>query len=199
MQSSPAPQLELDRARQAINVMATASTLEEFEEEWKVFLHRVERAWNKARAHYGRSPKFGNWSAKIEALRKSDPLLSYLNNARGAEEHTVAEITTRQPSSIGIGLADGVGVQPDGSIHIEHLEINSGPGGLQVKSAQPLNISFFPAKTSLLPVTNRGRTYEVPITHIGYQIDPHNLPGLARLAIDFYHDAISAAEAHFVK
>jgi hypothetical protein len=199
MQTSLAPKIELERARRAIDRMAIATTLEEFEEEWKVFLHRLERAWNKTKAHYGRSPKFGNWSAHIEALRKSDPLLCYLHNARGAEEHTIAEITSRLPSSIDIGLAEGVGVQPVGSILIDHLEINSDLGEIRVKSEHPLKISFFPARASMLPVTNRGRTYEVPLTHLGKPIDPQNFPASAENALRFYNQALAAAEEYFVR
>ena len=85
--------------------MRASPSLEDFEEHWKHFLHRLERIWNKMKAHYGRSPKWGNWSAPVKSVRRKDPLLSYLCNARGAEEHTTNEITDREPSSIGIGIA----------------------------------------------------------------------------------------------
>ena len=109
------------------------------------------------------------------------------------------DITARQPGSIGIGLADGVGVQPDGSIHIEHIEFNSGPDGFQVKSAQPLKLTFTPAKTCMLPVINRGRTYEIPISHNGTPLDPNDIPAVAEQALAFYAKAVSNAEAFFVK
>ena len=199
MQPSPAPNTALNRAGQALAAMRQSCTLDEFEEQWKVFLHRIERSWNKTRAHYGRSPKFGNWSARTETLRRTDPLLSYLCSARGAEEHTVAEITEKKPGSVGINLADGVGVQPDGSIHIEHIEFTSGPDGLTVKSAQPLKIFFTPAKVCMLPISNRGRTYAVPTSHCGTAINPDDLLAAAEKALYFYTMAVSEAEAYFIK
>lgn len=108
MLPSTAPREELERARKAVAQMRSARSIEEFEEHWKHFLHRIERAWNKTKAHYGRSPKIGNWAAPVEDFRRKDPLLACLCNARGADEHTVSEITEREPGRIGIGFADGV-------------------------------------------------------------------------------------------
>jgi hypothetical protein len=161
MQPSAAPRREVEHAREAMASMRNAASLEAFEEYWKQFLRRMERAWNKTKGHYGRSPKFGYWAASVEELRRKDPLLSYLYNARGAEEHTVNEITEREHGSIGIGLADGVGVQPDGSVLVEHVEISSDAQGLQVRSAQPLKVVFKPARTRMASVVNRGRTYAI--------------------------------------
>jgi hypothetical protein len=199
MQTSEAPRKELSRAREAIAAMHTSETLIEFDEHWKHFLHRLERLWNKAQAHYGRSPKWGNWAAKFEKDRRQDPLLSYLCNARGAEEHTTAEVTGREAGGIGIGLADGVGVQPDGSIHIEHLFITTAPGHIEVQSAQPLKITFQPERVRMEPITNRGRLYPVPNAHLGHQIDSSNLPAVAELALTYYESLLSQSEAFFVK
>src|SRR5580765_4038702 len=179
--------------------MRAAQSLVDFDEHWKQFLHRTERAWNKTHAHYGRSPKWGNWVAKFERERRQDPLLSYLCNARGAEEHTTAEITGREPGGIGIGLADGVGVQPDGSIHIEHLTISTTPNRIEVQSTQALKITFQPERVRMEPVTNRGRLYPVPTAHLGGQIDSNSLATVAEVALKYYESVLSQAEGFFVK
>ncbi len=199
MQRSTAPHAELERAGEAIARMRSALSLDEFEEHWKAFLHRIERVWNKTKAHYGKSPKFGNWAAPIEEFRRKDPLLAYLCNARGAEEHTVNEITEREPGSVGIGLADGVGVQPDGSVLIEHLEIRSSERGIHVRSKQPLKFEFKPARARMARVVNRGRTYEVPTTHNGNSINPEDLSATAETALNYYAEVVKKAEAFFVK
>ncbi len=199
MQLSTAPHTELKRAGEAIANMRSAASLDEFEDQWKLFLHRIERVWNKTKAHYGKSPKFGNWAAPIEEFRRKDPLLAYLCNARGAEEHTVNEITEREPGSVGIGLADGVGVQPDGSILIEHLEIQTNESGIHVRSKQPLKFEFKPARARMVPVVNRGRTYEVPTAHSGTRINPDDIPATAETALNYYAEVVRKAEEFFVK
>ena len=191
MQPSDAPRIELAKARDAIQSMRSATTLEQFEEHWKEFLRRVERSWNKTFHHYGKSPKWSGWSGATEQLRKKDPLLSYLVNARGAEEHTVNEIVGRQPGGIGINPAKGN--------VLEHMEINMINGNIDIKSDSPLKITFRPARTTLIPVVNRGRTYAIPMSHLGYQIDPNDVVALAEIAAEFYESAVSKAEDFFVK
>ena len=153
MQHSDQPSLELAKARAAIGEMRDAKTLDALEEAWKEFLGRLERVWNKGVSHFGKSPKWNGWKGQFEGLRKTDPLLSYLVNARGADEHTVNEIVGREAPGIGINPAKG------NSLYIERMEINN--GNIFIQSPQKIRVDFLPARTTLLPVTNRGRVYAV--------------------------------------
>ena len=191
MQHSDQPFIELARAGEAIQAMRVAPSLVEFEEQWKQFLHRVERVWNKMIDHFGRSPKWHGWVSKHEHLRKTDPILSYLINARGAEEHTVSEIVSRSPGGIGINPAEG------NSLYIKKIEQRG--GNLVIESPQALKIEFIPARVGLLPVSNRGRVYPVPSSHLGRPIDPAAVVELAQLAHGYYQRALQSAESFFIK
>lgn len=48
MQHSDAPFFELERARRAAEAMRQTQSLEDLEEQWKEYLRRLERVWNKA-------------------------------------------------------------------------------------------------------------------------------------------------------
>lgn len=191
MQHSEQPYAELVKAQSAIEAMRNAKALDEFEEHWKEFLRRIERVWNKASFYFGKSPKWNGWKGKTEALRRTDPLLSYLINARGADEHTVNEIVGRDPGGIGINPAEG------NSLYIEHMEISN--GHIRIRSPQRIRVDFIPARTALLPITNRGRTYPVPTTHLGKPIDPRNVIAIAKAGAQFYQEFLSAADVFFVK
>lgn len=191
MQHSDQPFQELAKAKAAIAAMAAAHTIDEFEEQWKEFLRRLERVWNKAIAHFGKSPKWNGWQGKYDNLRRRDPLLSYLVNARGAEEHTVNEVVGREPGGIGINPAEG------NSLYIERMEIKNGT--LSIRSPQKVKIEFLAARMTLVPVVNRGRRYGLPSHHLGNSIDPSNVLGVAELAVKFYEEALAQAEAFFVK
>lgn len=191
MQHSDKPHEELQRAEQALEAMRSAANLDEFEEHWKEFLRRVERVWSKMISHFGKSPKWSGWSSPFEHSRRTDPLLSYLVNARGAEEHTVNDIVARDPGGIGINPAFG------DTLHIKRLEQRDGQ--ISVESAQPLKIDFIPAKTRLLPVVNRGRTYAVPSHHLDKVVDSSNVLAVAEAALAFYRGALKSGEAFFVK
>lgn len=191
MQHSDQPALELAKARTAIEGMRKAKNLDEFEESWKAFLSRIERVWTKGLSHFGKSPKWSGWQGKFEPLRRSDPLLSYLVNARGADEHTVNEIVARELGGIGINAAEG------NSLYIEHMTINN--GNIYIKSPQKIRVDFIPSRTTLLPVVNRGSTYPVPTTHLGKPVDSTNVIAVAEAGAAFYERFLSEAEGFFVK
>lgn len=190
MQDSHKPEKELEKAQHALDLMRRSNKLGEFEEHWKEFLGRLQRVWNKACDQFRRNPKWNGWKGTYEQARKEDPLLSYLINARGADEHTVGEITEREGGSIGINPATG------NSLYIERLEIKD--GGISIKSPQNLRIDFIPGRVKLLPVTNRGRVYPVPTDHLGNPIDPSNVIAIAELALQYYTKFLEEARAYFV-
>jgi hypothetical protein len=191
MKSSEQPRIEITKAKACIEGMHNAISLDEFEEHWKNLLHRLERVWNKTLSHYSKSPKWHGWKGKYEQLRKKDPLLSYLINARGADEHTVNEIVSRKPGGIGINPAEG------NSLYIEKMTLNK--GHISIKSPQRIRIDFIPAKTVLAAVVNRGRTYPAPTSNLGNTIDPTKVIDVAEMGIEFYQGFLDDVETHFVK
>lgn len=191
MKKSEQPRIELAKAQACIEGMRNSRSLDEFEEHWKSLLNRLERIWNKTFHHFSRSPKWNGWKGKYEQLRKKDPLLSYLVNARGADEHTVNEITTRELGGIGINPAEG------NSLYIENMAINR--GHISIQSPQKIRVDFIPAKTVLAAVVNRGRTYPAPRSHRGNPIDPTKVIDVAETAVEFYRGFLDEVEAYFVK
>lgn len=191
MQPSPHIHLELQKCAELLEALEKAASTQEFEELWQRFLGNLERVWNKCLNHFGKSPKWNGWKGRFERERRIDPLLSYLSNARGAHEHTVADITTSQPASIGIGAG------PNGSVHIKHLSI--GPNGITGDWAGDLAITFIPGKVDPIAVTNRGRIYQVPDSHIGQKLPDKTVLTLGRYGLNYYVNLVAAAEKHFVK
>ncbi len=190
MQRTAAPAQELQKAMDAINKMESSQNLDDFEESWKQYLGRIERVFNKATAHYMKSPKWNAWSQKVIKLRSSDELLSYLRNARGADEHTVNEIVSRQSGGFTINPAHGT------RLHIDNLTIDGGRI-VELRARQPVRIDFAPDRTMLLPVLNRGRTYKVPTSHLGGAISSENVIGVAKLGHKFYEEFLKSAEQYF--
>jgi hypothetical protein len=142
-------------------------------------------------SYYIKSPKWNGWKGRYEGLRKSDPLLLYLINARGSEEHTVNEIVSRQPGGIGINPAEG------NSLYVERMEIDKGK--IFIKSPQNIWVDFILPRINLLPVINRGRTYPVPTIHLGKPIDPTRIIEIAEAGVSFYKDLLDDVERSFVK
>jgi hypothetical protein len=191
MQASEKPRREWERAKEAVERMRKAKSFEEFEESWREFLRRIDRVWNKAGAHFKRSPKWTGWAKKFIAMRTKDELLSYLMQARNADEHTVGEIAAKEPGEIAINAAD-----TSRAMYIRKLEIQNGRMYLDADNAV---VILVPDRAKLLPVTNRGKTYAAPVKHLGSDIDPNNILDVAERGLRFYEKFLSDAEAHFIK
>jgi hypothetical protein len=184
---------ELEKARAALDEMRKSHDLVSYEEAWKLFLFRLERVWNKLCAHLSKSPKYKNCLVIDHAkqLRGNDPLLSYLMYARGADEHTIEDITERQPGGIGINPATG------NKLEIDYMSISN--GNIFIKSKQPIKIKFYPEKIKLNSITNRGGTYHPPKTHLGNPIKSIEPIDVALAGLNYYEDLIKKAEEYFVK
>lgn len=191
MQKTEAPAAELVKARQAIDRMKSAESLDDFEEDWKEFLRRLERCFNKIQAHYKKSPKWGGWFGRFSKTISSDQLLVYLRNARGADEHSVEEIVERSSPRVAFNPAVG------DTIFIKNMVIR---GGVIQSMEAPLGvaITFYPEKTRLLPITNRSIVYPVPELHQGKPVNPFNVVDIAECGYKFYEGVLSDAEKYFV-
>ncbi|WP_154232358.1 hypothetical protein [Pseudomonas syringae] len=190
MQKSEQVHIELQKAERAVESMRNSATIEEFEESWKSFLHRIERTWNRILNHYQKSPKWNGWQANILKLRKNDPLLSYLINARGADEHTGDDIVTRFQGGISITSSDG------GPIRIKSFESNG--QGMRFEGSSNSVFSFFSSSVEPKDITNRGRIYHVPHSHLGEPIVDATAVHLAEMGLFFYSEFIANVEKTFV-
>jgi hypothetical protein len=157
--------------------MKRSRNLADLEEHWKDVLRRLERVWFKAFAHYKKSPKWHSWQATYEKARKDDPLLSYLRNARGADEHTVSEIVEHQQGHIAIVPGEQGGT-------IRNLRISGGI--VTAETTGTVGVVFRPDRIKLLPVVNRGVTYDVPRRHLEMAFDPENVIAVAEAGMHFY-------------
>jgi hypothetical protein len=166
--------------------MAAARGVNELDALWTEALRRIERCWSKIVAEMRPNARWQGWvrRGQIETQRSSDPLLAYLKNARGADEHGIVDITRRQDGGMGIGPASG------NSLFIEKLEIRHGQI-VELKSPQPVRVTFVPATFSLVDVSNRGVTYSVPKAHLGNPFTATDPVSVAVSGIAFYRAVIA--------
>ena len=205
---------ELSKARIAIEGMRGAIDLNALEIHWQDFLFRLERSWNKSVSYMKANPRFHGWSERgyAEELRKHDPLLSYLRNARGADEHTVEAIVSWEPGAITVIPVDrksmmnievwipyenggAIGVTANGASSLSAATLLTRiPEEKQVVANQPVSVDFRPAKLRLIQITNRGRTYHPPASHLGKPLNELGPIEAAELGMTFYECYYRKAE-----
>src|SRR5688500_18685351 len=133
------PIQELASAREAASRIDKATTLDQLNVEWASVLNHLEKLWVKTGAACGAlRPEFTTWNAPWAKLRKSDPLLNYLIQARHADNHSVQFLSS----------------QVVGHLHVDP----SGRMGFSFMDTPELAID---------QVTNRGVKYPPPESHLG--------------------------------
>lgn len=137
----------------------------------------------------GRGPS-STWFGRLKASRKSTPLLSYLHQARHADEHGLERITAEEHGHVGIGVGGG-------HIHIERLEIRNGVI-TQLAGSQnggPLQVKVTPPHLMLNRVENRGAIYHPPICPI--EGEPYSAVRAAQECVLAMSQAADEARAFF--
>ncbi|MFD0976764.1 hypothetical protein [Salinimicrobium gaetbulicola] len=182
---------ELERAKQTVEKIKNSDSLDEYEELWKDFLHYLEKTWIKAeRECQGFKNKFMPWQGKFKNLRRKDPLLKYLKNARDADVHSIQEITKKGKSSV-----TGNFVNPSGG-YIEKMVIKNGV--IEEYKGDPIIFEFSPGFVKAISFFNNNLLYDIPNYHRGEKVkNPDNPTELAELGIKFYADYLDKIEKEF--
>ncbi|WP_022697945.1 hypothetical protein [Euryhalocaulis caribicus] len=143
--------------------------LQELEQEQD--LARQAAAWANFLNHFKRSvvrlsdatnqTGTKNWSNAYQNENKSDPLISYLIQAKNADEHGVHEVSKQELGHTAINLT--------GDTYIRNLVIDGdriyGDG-----YGAPLAVTVVPPHLELVNIENRGRVYRVPRFHRGKRL-----------------------------
>jgi len=176
-------------AREAYDAMRLAPDFATASRHWGEFLYRWNRVFNKLKR--GAVGPAKAWYKTREDEMRADPLLSYLHEARNADEHGIEDITEEQfsaylvpPENSSARIAS-IAVMADGSLHVDAIDHEGRP--LQPSDVIALN------RFRLVPVSKgRGQTWAVPTKHLGMDIDPVNVAILCRYALSYAAQTIGA-------
>ena len=131
---------ELKSASDAIQKMADigVGNFHIYDRSWRDFLHSIDRFWNKVISTCNKEKKWQTLNSKYSQLRKKDPLLNYLMQARNASEHTISPVIKEWDAN---------------------LRAEPTPSGI--------NLKWNPWDRPLLPINNRGTVFQPPKKHLG--------------------------------
>jgi hypothetical protein len=147
----------------------------EYEKAWREFLHRIERVWTKTQAAVHNMPNWQKIESEVSRLRKNDPLLNYLQQARHVDEHSISELAK-----------------------------DWDPKLKAKQKGDKAKLSWQAWDRPLLPVKNRGVVYNPPKTHLGQSIEHLKCKGkaeprvVAELALRFYCDFLNRVSVEVV-
>ncbi len=147
----------------------------EYEKAWRDFLHRIERVWVKTQAAVHGMPGWQKIESEVSSLRKTDPLLSYLQQARNVDEHSISDLAR-----------------------------DWDPKLTATQKANKVELGWQPWDRPLLAVKNRDVTFDPPKTHMGKSIEHLKGKGkaeprvVAELALRSYCDFLNRVSVEVV-
>lgn len=172
---------EIKHAKAAINSFLAETEFNPASKHMTDFLIHLELCFVKAeRGCQDIKNSFLPFQGKYKKLRKEDPLLSYLKNARDAVTHDNKTVVDLEIVS---------------RIVVDYVEIKmTDKDGNTKKEKHPM----FPAKIKFLPFFINGKTWKPPKIHLEKPLLMDREPAeIAMLGIKFYDDFLSEVERQF--
>jgi hypothetical protein len=174
---------DVARASKFLEEVANATTTSDFEAAWYDFLVRLERAWELTNAQFHREHWFQKTYSPYAKLRKKDPLLRYLKQARNAETHSL-QGSLDAPLSIHFKEKYG---RP---FSVERIKSSIKGGVLSIDIDSPdilleYEASLFRQTPQLTRFKNRGKWYNVPTHHLGNSLTETSPLIIGKLGLDF--------------
>jgi hypothetical protein len=162
---------ELINATNAYKKMVSVGigSFHQYDMAWRDFLQSIDRAWNKVLARCQNEKKWPKLKSKYEKIRKEDPLLKYISQARNVSEHTISDVIK-----------------------------DWNPNFKATAGAGSIHLSWSNYDRPLLPVKNRGTVFNPPKKHLSKPIEYYRdkRPGVeeprvvAELAMIFYTEMV---------
>ena len=186
----------LANANEALSRLEAANTLLTVERAWSEYLIAISAIYSKLEIGSKGNGASDAWFGRKKKQRKDDPLLSYLQQARHAEEHGIAHGVDAVETIHLTLIKDGqewkiLSTMYVSSVDAEESRLNN-DAKVEVFDA---NRNLVESQTiithavQLLKVKNRGVIYELPEKFLGYAIIDNSPLGVARLSISFFAEA----------
>lgn len=177
-------------AERAVQRMEEATKFEIFEENWRILLSCLEKAWIKTeRSCQDIQNKFQPWQGKYARDRKQLMYLQYLKQARNADTHSIQIMTAVAQGYLGISAPNG------GCLQIDSLTTDA--NGNTIYRGSPAIITERKPFPVAVRVENSGKWYDPPAT-FGDQFGTYSSPlHLAKAGLDYYKFFLQEAEKKF--
>lgn len=185
--------LELRASENAIRKMESASSVAEFEEEWRDFLGGLEKVWNKTErcCEVVRS-QFQPWQGRYTRLRRKDMLVRYLKQARDADNHSIQEVMEYTPPNRQIIIGGDTNGRPT-----RFYGLVVAGDEVYYEGTTPIHIKTTAERVVAVRVKVNGEWHNPPTSHLGKPVpDVHPLT-IAKLGLEFYQNFVMEVEAKF--
>lgn len=176
------------RAYKSFVAAQRADTFKEFEDAWDDFLIHSDTVFEQIKATCAKDQKLLTWHGERQAVRRKDPLLKYLWEARNANEHSVQTVSSFRDAEYAIlPPRDGSPFTLNGVIGGPNTNFT-----LTSHGAEPPRVWINQPTVIVLPVRARdGQIYNPPTTHLGERLAEGSPLEIAYKALKFMDKLIT--------
>lgn len=180
-------QNRLDKARESLARVEASRNFAEFGSAWTDFLIATNSIHSILEQGAKSNPRSRQWYGGKKNERRKDALLSYLHQARNADEHGIEPITVLKPGQITLTSSGSIALQSliinnDGTVAAEFVPYSEG--------AHPV-VKAEPASAVLISVIDErfGNRFDPPTEHLGAALSDTSPMTVARAGLA-YHVAL---------
>ena len=176
--------MKFQKARFVVEAMKADTSSPAVEFNWEEFLTAAHGIYSKLEQGAKTAPASKVWFNQKKHERRTDPLLTYIHQARNAEEHGIERITARTNSH--------VSVPPGGMVQFIPQET----GGWKV--GETIGEIGYPNDiVALVRVHDRrfGNWFDPPTTHLGQEFHDRSALAVAERAIVYLEGILAEAAA----
>lgn len=178
----------LEKASTCLKRMEDSRSFEEFESAWTDFLIALNTIHTALEQGAKTSPQSRQWYGGKKAERRKDALLSYLHQAKNADEHGIEPITAYTPGGVKIGEGAQLSV-------IAKTIVNHGKTSLEVHPIESPGIEIIAPSAKLIPVRDDryGNVFDPPTQHLGSILPDASPLTIARLGFKYHEELVQTA------
>lgn len=188
-------------AKKAVADLQASQTYGDFSDHWYVFLTSAKNVYTVLEQGSKTSPQSRQWFGAKKQVRKNDPLLQYLYEARNDDEHGLGSSVELAPERHEIGVArsgHSNAVRLEGET-FQNVVVSGCATAVVFEGAppapdlsvtslddKPILIKRTPATAVLVEITARGnRKYPPPKSHLGNTLTEPSPLSIAQLAVSY--------------
>ena len=186
------PKRDLQIAASEIEKMKQTDSFDLFRESWENFLFRLERSWELTERKLRKNKGFQKWYKPYSLLRKKDPLLIFLKQARNSEMHSISA-TVSKPLKLILEDKTGRGL----TLNSISSKLKNGTLTIDIDTHDlfpDVDGSIVPTDPELIKIKNRGKWYHPPWSHLKAKINNLHPVAIAELGHNFYSTYVKEAE-----
>jgi hypothetical protein len=182
----------LEKATGCVKRMEDSRSFSEFESAWTDFLIALNSIHAALELGAKTNPQSRQWYGGKKTMRRKDPLLSYLHQARNADEHGIEPIAAHKPGGVKIGAGAQLSV-------IAKTVVNRGKASIKFHPIEGPGLVIIPPSAELIPVRNQfGNVFAPPTQHLRSILPDVSPLAIARIGFK-YHEALVQAASRRIR